>query len=557
MKRMLSSLVLLLSLGFGLYAGGGAENYDLTVLSTNDTHGHPLDYAWAAKFPDGVTYANPDIGGLPARMTYVEQVRKEVPNVLVLDAGDVTTGLVVSNYFLTKPDIAGMNAIGYHAMALGNHEFDNKLSILQERKAEAKFPFISANVVDKVSGKPYTQPYVIIKLKDVRVGVIGVTTPETVTATLPANVEALSFTDPVAAVKKYVAEIKDKADFIVVLSHLGLNEDRELAKGINGVGLILGGHSHNYMAKEEVVNNIPIFQAYQWGAYVGRVDIQVRDKKVSSVMAKPVPINFSVELKEGTAAKGVVREIKGKKYDYLYGYLEPNAELAATLKPYADEVKKNLETVVAKASGPFPDTVNGLARYPRRDDSALSNMLVDAMRAATEQQIGKKVDIFFQNGGGIRAAIPAGDVSKNTIYAVLPFDNTIQTAVLTGAQVLEILEKTALPVAVGNYTTGFDSPNGAFLQVSGMRYTIDIAAKQISDVTVGGKPLDLTASYLIGTQNFMMTGGDGYTTLKDIKNPFETSMFQRDAVLAWIESNKVLDPAVYEDNRINVINTGK
>lgn len=542
-----------------LAAMGGAEkDFTLTVLATNDTHGQPLPYTFSGSVElGGLTYNSPMAGGLAARKTYVDRVKAANPNTLVIDAGDVNTGHIVSNLFQAKPDFLGMNLVGYHAMALGNHEFDVSLTSLQERRKDATFPFLSANTYVKATGKRLVDPYALIKLKDITVAVIGVTTVETATTTMPANVADLEFRDPATEINAVVKEIGSRADFVVVLGHLGLPEDEIVAGKLSGVDLIIGGHSHTYMPTHETVNNIPIFHAYTGGLFVGRVDITVTKGQVTSVKSAPVPINLSVDYKEGTAVKGEVKEIKGKKYDFVAGYLEPDPAVVALLQPFADQVTKDLDTVIATASGEFSHALNGLNAYTRRDDLPLANMLVDAMREATSQKIGKSVDVFLQNGGGIRAALAAGPVTKKAIYTVLPFDNTIMTANLTGAQLLDILEKKALVVAVANYGEKVNGPDGSFLQVSGMTYTLDLAAKTVSDVMVGGQPLDLGKTYLIATQNFMLSGGDGYTMLKSASNQFSTSVFQRDMVIDWVAQKKTLNPADYDDDRIKLVNTGK
>jgi len=538
--------------------GPSGKSYSLTVLSTNDTHGQPLPYSFSGVVEVGGTvYSAPIAGGLAARKTYVDQVKASQPNTLVLDAGDVSTGHIVSNLFQAKPDFLAMNLVGYQAMALGNHEFDVSQASLFDRKKDAQFPLLSANIYVKETGKRLVDPYTLIKLKDVTVAVIGVTTPETATATLPANVANLEFRDPAPEINALMKEIGSKADFFVVLSHLGIDEDRLLAPLVPGVGLIIGGHSHTYMKQAEVVAGIPIFQAYTGGLFVGRVDLTVEKGLVTSVVASPVPINLSVESKDGNPVQGVVKEIKGKKYDFVAGYLEPDPAVAALLQPFADQVTKDMDTVIATATGEFAHTVNGLTAYVRRDDTALANMLADAMREATSQKVGKPVDIFLQNGGGIRAPLAAGTITKKAVYTVLPFDNTIMTANLTGAQILEMLEKKALVTAVLNYGDKFNGPEGSFLQVSGMSFTLDLAAKTVTDVKVGGVALDPAKTYLIATQNFMLSGGDGYTVLAQATNKFSTSVFQRDMVIDWLTKKGTIDPAAYEDNRINLLNTGR
>lgn len=558
-KRCFVALVLALVGMAPLSALGAPEkDFSLTVLSTNDTHGQPLPYAFSGVVEiGGASYNSPVAGGLAARKTFVDKVKAASPNTLVVDAGDVNTGHIVSNLAQAKPDFLAMNLVGYHAMALGNHEFDVSQESLQERRKDASFPLLSANIYSKATGQRLVEAYTLVKLKDLTVAVIGVTTTETPTAVMPANVSDLEFRDPALEINALVKEIGKKADFFVVLSHLGLPEDRVLATKVSGVGLIIGGHSHTYMATHELVNGIPIFQAFTGGLFVGRVDIVVTKGKVTSVASAPMPINLSLDYKDGMTAKGEVKEIKGKKYDFPGGYLEPDPAVVALLQPFEEQLTKDMSTIIATAAAEFGHTVKGLTAYPRRDDSALSNMLTDAMREATSEKIGKPVDVFLQNGGGIRAPLAVGPVTKKSIYTVLPFDNTIMTANLTGAQLLEILEKKALVTAVANYGDKFNGPDGSFLQVSGMTYTLDLTAKTVSDVMVGGQPLDPAKTYLIATQNFMMSGGDGYVMLKTASNQYSTSVFQRDMVIDWVAKKGALDPAAYEDNRINLVNTGK
>lgn len=557
--RRLALAVLILATAAALpLAAMPAKDFDLTILSTNDTHGQPLPYAFSGKVnPDGPAWNAPRAGGLAARKTYVDKVRRENPNTLVLDAGDVTTGHILSNLFHAQPDFLAMNLIGYHALALGNHEFDNARRSLEDRRRDAKFPFLSSNIYVKATGRRLVAPYTVVSLPGANVAVIGVTTVDTPTAVMPANVADLEFRDPAAEVAALLPEVRPQADFVVVLSHLGLPADQAMAAKLSGVDLIIGGHSHTYMKEAMVVNGIPIFQAFTGGLFMGRVDVRVSLGKVVSLKAAAVPINLSVELKEGMAASGDLVEIGGKKYDFPAGYLAQDPEVEALLKPFSERLSKDMDTVIAQAAGEFPHTVNGLTAYPRRDDSALSNMLTDAMREATSEKVGRRVDLFLQNGGGIRAALPAGPVTKKAVYTVLPFDNTIMTAQISGARLLEILEKKALSEAVANYGEKFSGPSGAFLQVSGMSYTLDLAAKTVSDVKVGGVPLDPAKTYLMATQNFMMSGGDGYTALAGLPNPYSTSVFQRDMVIEWLTKKRAINPADYEDNRINLVNTGR
>lgn len=559
--KMIKRIAVVLILAFAAtvsLSARGAKDFDLVVLSTNDTHGQPLPYSFSGTLGDnGIAWKAPQAGGLAARKTYVDQVKKENPDTLVLDAGDVTTGHILSNLFHAQPDFLAMNLIGYHAMALGNHEFDNPRHVLQDRRKDAKFPLLSANIYVKNTGKRLVEPYAIVELAHAKIGVIGVTTVETPTAVMPANVQDLEFRDPAREVAALVPEVRSQCDFIVVLSHLGLPADEAMAARIQDVDLIIGGHSHTFMDEAKYVNGIPIFQSYTGGLFMSRVDIKVEMGSVVSLNAYPVPINLSLEYKDGQQVLGELKEIDGKMYDFPGGYLEQDELVAALIRPYQEHLSRDMDTVIGQATGEFPHTINGLGNYPRRDDSALTNMLCDAMREATSVRLGKTVDVFLQNGGGIRAALPAGAVTKKDVYTVLPFDNTIMTARMTGAQLMDLLETKALKEAVANYGERFDGPSGAFLQVSGMSYTLDLEANEVRDVRIGGAPISMSKTYLIATQNFMMSGGDGYTMLKLLPDQYSTSVYQRDMVIEWLARKQTLNPADYDDNRINIVNSGR
>ncbi len=558
-SAVFASLFLVLS-SCATPAPTGPKTFSLTILHTSDTHGTPLAVSAPAAQLGARTYSFNDAGGLPARMAYVNKIRTERPNVLVLDSGDVMTGRVTSNYFQAEPDFMAMNFIGYDAMAIGNHEFDFALENLNRRKSEVKFPFLSANIVEKASRRPAFTPYVLLRRPSgITVAVFGLTTTETPTTTIPDNVANYDFLDPSEVAARLVPELKKMADLVICVSHLGLDRDRVLAQNVTGIDLILGGHTHSFMDKAEIVNGTPIFHSYQWGLFMGRVDIDVTDGKVTRLNASPVGINVSIEVKPGYTPVGEVVTIRDKQYDYLFGKITPDPGLAGELKRFNDQVAVIMAQKLGTVSSDMNEvTSSGLTRAQRRDDIPLTNFLNDAMRHEAARYSGRNVDVFLQNGGGIRAGIAAGDITKNTIYTVLPFDNTVQLVNLTGTQLKAVLEETALPIAIQNYTTQFDGPNGAFLQVSGMTFTLDIGNRRVTDITVGGEPLEAGKIYTIASNSFMMVGGDGYNILKNAREGFfETSQFQRDFVIAYLARVPSIDPALFDDDRIKIINTGR
>ncbi|MDH3951771.1 MAG: metallophosphoesterase, partial [Deltaproteobacteria bacterium] len=257
----------------------GSPVHHLVVLHTNDTHGHPVKF-----FKDPA----PDVGGLGARATIVKRIRGQSKNVLVLDAGDINTGRPESNLFKARPDIEGYNYIGYDAMAIGNHEFDNALGVLREQMKLADFPFLSANVRTK-QGELLTLPYIIKEFDGFKVAIFGLTTKETEFVAHQENIRSLVFQDEVEVAKQLVPELRKQADVVIALAHMGTYNSTELgskrlASEVNGIDLIVDGHSHTkldapiVMTDPESGHKTLIVQAWKWGLVLGRVDLFIKKK---------------------------------------------------------------------------------------------------------------------------------------------------------------------------------------------------------------------------------------------------------------------------------------
>lgn len=246
----------------------GAE-YTLTILHTNDHH--------------GTTLSKSGVAGLAERATYVKSVRNQAENVLLLDAGDINTGTALSNMFQAEPDIKAYNMIGYDAVAFGNHEFDGTLAKLQMQMEISEFPWISANIK---AGKKYLadEPYLIKDYEGFRVGVIGLTTLRSLVIASPDA--SLTFADEIETAQAMVTELrnKKKCDIIIVLGHLGdvletdtQNTSIKLAEKVQGIDLIVDGHSHSKLAEPKVVNGTPIVSANEWGKFVGTGVMTIKD----------------------------------------------------------------------------------------------------------------------------------------------------------------------------------------------------------------------------------------------------------------------------------------
>ncbi len=480
--------------------------YSLTVLHTNDHHGHVL------KFFD---YPAPDNGGLPARATFVQQVRAENENVLVLDAGDVNTGMPESNFFNAEPDFIGYNYIGYDAMTLGNHEFDKAREVLAEQMELANFPFLSANVKD-ADGNYIAEPYIIKEYDGFKVAIFGLTTNETDIIGNPEIVADLTFENEVEVANRLVPELEKKADIVIALVHMGVYDDgrdgegsRWLARNTTGIDMIIDGHSHTMLEEPIVENGVYVVSARHWGLYVGKADIKIQNMGIVDFNWRPVPINLKTrkKLDDGSTV-----------FNYVEEEIPEDQELLAKLQVYADKVEALLSEQIGTAAEQFPNAMT------RKQETAIGDLVADSMKWYAEK-MNLDVDFAINNGGGIREDLPAGPITKKVIYQILPFDNSVYVVTMKGSDLQELFD--FIPTTVGA---------GAYAQVSeGVSYTIDLSEKKVKDLLIGGKPLDPNAEYKIATNSYMATGGDGYAVFKKAESGYDTSMFQRDATIEYIQ----------------------
>jgi 5'-nucleotidase/UDP-sugar diphosphatase len=443
-------------------ATGSTET--IIILHTNDLHG--------AVEPEGGSGGDAgESGGLVNLVSLVDELRLEDPErTLLLDAGDTLQGTYVSNSTQGQVVVAAMNAAGYDAWALGNHEFDWGLEVLRERVSQASFPALAANLVDTASGGMWdeVQPYAIVPVGRAKVAVLGLAYPDTPTINRPENVAGLTFQAAGVALRSYVPELESKADLIVVLSHLGYDGDRALASAVSGIDVIVGGHTHTFLDPPAEVNDTIIAQAGTKGQVLGRLELTVdletgivKDYARSSVL---IPVTDDV---------AVVNQEVQVLVDAAVGAAKE------TMDQPIGEVTRTLQT---RRSGEF----------------ALGNLVVDAMLASWMGE-GHPADIAMHNNGGIRADLPEGPITFGQLYEVLPFDNQLVALDLTGAQVLRILEHSV-------------AERGGNMQVAGMTFRFSMSepvGQRILEATVGGQPLDPERIYRVVTIDYLATGGDG------------------------------------------------
>lgn len=493
-----------------------SQERELVVLHTNDLHGHPVKFRY-----NGAEEA----GGLPALANAVTQIRSSHENVLVLDAGDLNTGMPESNYFKAVPDIIGLNYIGYDAMTLGNHEFDNPINILRMQQRMAAFAFLSANV-KAPDGKTLVTPYIIKNFKGLKVAIFGITLKEARRISNPHHVRDLVFEDEIVTARQMVSQLRPNADLVLALVHMGVWQDdsrgsRRLAASVKGIDLIIDGHSHTDLARPLVVNGTPIVQAFQWGLRLGKGIFKIRDGAVTGFDWESIPINTRLKGDSDRGDKATVR------------YPE-DPLLLSLLAPYAEKTQRELSEVIGYAEGPFPFD------DARRRESELGDLIADSMRWFVRD---RKPDFALHNGGGIRAPLHEGQITKRNVYEVLPFDNTLVVLVMKGSDVEKLFDHIALVPNGG----------GGFPQVSeGVSFTINYGIGRCENIIVGGSPLEPERLYTIVTNSYLAAGGDGYDIFLKAQSTEDTSVLHRDALSDYI-SKKANRIRPSRGNRIAVV----
>ncbi|OGO77729.1 MAG: hypothetical protein A2Y23_02200 [Clostridiales bacterium GWB2_37_7] len=481
---------------YDLYKLGMVEGKKaISLLSVNDFHGSLAGDAKNA--------------GVSKLASYFLAEKKANPNgTVILSAGDMFQGSADSNLLYGMPVLAAMNDIGFEAMSVGNHEFDWGLDKLQILSDKAEFPFLAANIVLKGTDitPDFAEKYIIVNRNGLNIGIIGLATPETLTKTKAENIAAFDFKDPAATVNALIPRVKKAgADIVVVLSHLGATQDSktkvitgeaaELAKAITGVEAIITGHTHTIVAG--TVNNIPIVQGYYNGRSVGHIDLVI-----DSASNKVVENNVYVDNTIVTATEDA--RVKSW-FDFALSTIapiknEPVGKAAVTLPHNTKEVQVTL----------------------------MGQWASDVMRKAA------KADIAIQNGGGLRRDIPAGNITMGIMYELMPFDNTLFTVELTGKQVRAALEHGIMPetFAPGQFsgvTVKYDSSKARGERIVEVRM-------------LDGSLLDDSKLYKVVTNDFQAGGGDGYVIFKEGKNPVDTGIPVRDALVNEIRQKGTISP---------------
>ncbi|NLV88409.1 MAG: LysM peptidoglycan-binding domain-containing protein [Tissierellia bacterium] len=459
------SLALIVSILVGSWTTVFAEDVKtLTIVHVNDVHGQVVEDEG-----NGVI-------GYAKLATIVKELRED-SNVLLLNAGDTLHGTNFATLNRGEAVINLMNLMGFNAMVPGNHEFNYGYERLLELRDMAEFPILGANIVKEADGTSDFESYIIEEFEGFKVGIFGLSTEETKVKAHPKYSEGLRFDSPIEVAKKLVGELQaEGVDLIIGLVHLGLDEESAkvattsemLAEAVEGIDIIVDGHSHHKLPEGKLVNDTLIVQAHEWTKNIGIVEVKMVDGE-KEIVAKLLDYE-------------AVKDVEGDK------------EVLAEIK----KVETVNEEIMNQVIGKNLILLDGVREHVRGGETNLGNLATDAMLKASG------ADVVITNGGGIRASIEVGDITLGNAFEVFPFGNTLVTIEVTGATI-----KAALEHGVDAYP----EVAGKFPHVAGMTYKIDPskeAGNRVVEILVNGEEIDLEKTYALATNDFMASGGDGY-----------------------------------------------
>jgi 5'-nucleotidase len=435
---------------------------NLTIVHTNDTH---------ARIESGN-----NIMGFAKISTKVTELRATNPNLLLVDVGDTFHGQTIATLVKGESVVKVMNAMKYDVMVPGNHDFNYGQDRLLELRDMLDFPMISANITTEM-GTHFLPGFIIKEIDGVKIGIFGLTTPETAYKTHPKNVEGLTFDNPIERAQVMVDLLKDNVDLVVCIGHIGEDAGSEFTSkkiiaAVDGIDVFIDGHSHTVKPEGEVIGDTLLVQTGAYDANLGIVDLTLTNGVVTAKKASHLTTAQATNIVADPAIIEVI------------------AEISAANK-LITEVNVGSTSVL----------LEGTREIVRAGESNLGNLITNAMLYETGAQIA------ITNGGGIRASIEPGEITVGDVITVLPFGNYIVTLDVLGSDIIKALE---------NGVTDYPAAKGAFPHVAGITYTFDPAKpamERITSVMFNGKELDPNMTYSVATNDFMAAGGDQYVSL--------------------------------------------
>lgn len=541
MKRgkKLSALFLALVMAFSLAVPAGAANWDddltghIVILHTNDVHGAIDNYASVAALKDAYEAAG--------------------AQVLLMDAGDFSQGSTSVNVSEGATAVELMNMAGYDVATTGNHEFDFGYANLKTLMESAEFPILAADAFTAEGDLAMDGDNLTFQLGDVTVGVFGLATPETATKAHPAKLEGVTFLaedELFACAQEQVDELTDAGcDYIICLGHLGIdaestgNRSIDLLENVTGIDVFIDGHSHSTQSD--------IAEETNGTGMVGDTVLTSTGTKLESVGVVDIAADGTID----------ASTISMEDLNATEGFT-PDQDIATRVS----EINAQIEEDMGQVIGTSEVDLDGVRENVRASETNLGDLITDAMLWQAGQD-NEEVDAAITNGGGIRASIAAGDITKKSVNDVLPFGNTLYVVELTGAELLEALE-------ASTYCT--PEPVGAFPQVAGIEFTINTGAaydagenypgttyaepasiNRVTILTVGGQAFDADATYTIVTNDFLAAGGDTYYAFSAAESGYDTGISLDQVVMDYIteELDGTVTAAAYGQtaNRIHTI----
>lgn len=489
------------NLGFTLPADSSARWYRFTILHTNDTHGHLLPFSYPERLDPNLQESQlpfkRDIGGIARRATLVQQLRQQLHGELwLVDCGDFCDGTPFSLHYRGVADVVAMNACGYDYATLGNHEFNNTLQQVKKLIATARYPYVLANAREKATGRELCPPYRIVNRNGIRFALFGLVTDTT--RTYPAAEEGVEILDPVEVARNLVAQLRREADVVILLSHLGIEVDRELAATVPGIDVIIGGHSHTRLAQPQFVEwrgkdghnlgGTVIVQAHQWGGELGRVDLLFgRDPETGRWRL--------------IAYKGSLLPVTAS--------IPEDRAVAAAVKRFWKPIAKRYGEQVGYARDDFVQIGDDLPEY---------YLVGDAVRSEF------KVEFDLQNLYGIRTPLAKGAITLYDLSRMMPFGNTVITFEITGRDLKALLQQY--------------KPS-----VSGIRYRVEKG--KLVEATINGQPIEEDRLYRGTTNSYFAR-----RALKPLNIPYRDSGENiLDVVARYLRKVKEVQPA-YDGRRM-------
>jgi 5'-nucleotidase/UDP-sugar diphosphatase len=496
---LLYLLILLSAVTAGVQCAHAGEPLKLTIIYMNDPHAHYEPYQ------DIDT--KEVIGGFAKAQTVIKEVMAanyaEGRETLILMGGDLLMGTPFSTAFKGQLGVKLMNKMKFTAMTVGNHEFDyGQDNLLKILRPQMEFPLLSANTTSD-SGEYLFDRAVQKKFpgSNTKAVILGLTTAQTSVTTHPKNVKGLVFNDPVKTGCEFLKEVA-KDDLVIALTHIGVDEDKRLAQTCPRINVIIGGHSHTALFEPLRVGDTVICQAGAYAKYLGRLDLEVSEGKV---------INYSDRL-------------------ILLG---PNVKEDAEIKSIVDAHKKLMDDRLKEVIGRTEVFLDGTRSSVRSGQNSNLGALI-----AYNMASGSGSEVAMINGGSIRESLKDGNITLSDVYTVLPFPNTIVTMALKGKDLIAVLEKSA----------ELEQGSGGKLQTFGIQYKMENGQVKIEDIR--GKGFNPEASYTAAINDFLASGGDGYTVFKERgKNCYDSSLLVSDLLIDYIKSKKVINVETLESIR--------